>query len=635
MSTTYYLGFSPDGSLRNISESTRRNATESLGVARTVANVAALASLVAYDGQEAVTQGRLSVGDGGGNVYTFVADDTTTHDGGFYIDDETNVGRWVANDRTVSRALQFGSIPDDDSVDNSAALLACANAAIANNGRMEVDAGVHYSEQLSFTSKSNLRVSGPGTIKAKAPRWVGALFDLSACTNFKFEGVTLDTNMPNMATVESGDYNGKHCVAIAIEGASSNVEITKCTFLNLYENHIRINNASDVSITGNLFKSTAQNQGVQCDFIGYVTGTKNLTIDNNRFLVASVTSKAQNPGGILISGHTGGRVSVSNNYFENVGRDNTGSHRVGTIDFYSDVAKAVVTGNNAINNQHGFLRLSATSNTYVARNYADTTNSSFNDIGFVQIGTTAGFGNMDNIVVEHNTFVCTQATPTTGYCFNISSTDWERVLENVRIENNTVTGFRQFANLTGPFDNLKIKFNDFTGAGSSVGILWNSSGVSGTEANGILRDFDISHNTINVTSGDGVSLPFSGTFTGTLGGRIAVNSNYITASASAINVNNVNHEMLGNTVKDCARGMYPRGAIAYSVGHNTFINCTIDIEDVGTTSAIYMSPFSGTGSPEGVVRARVGALYTNRSGGAGTTLYVKESGTSNTGWAAV
>lgn len=44
--------------------------------------------------------------------------------------------------------------------------------------------------------------------------------------------------------------------------------------------------------------------------------------------------------------------------------------------------------------------------------------------------------------------------------------------------------------------------------------------------------------------------------------------------------------------------------------------------------------YSGTGSPEGVVTANPGALYTNKSGGASTTLYVKESGTGNTGWVA-
>lgn len=41
---------------------------------------------------------------------------------------------------------------------------------------------------------------------------------------------------------------------------------------------------------------------------------------------------------------------------------------------------------------------------------------------------------------------------------------------------------------------------------------------------------------------------------------------------------------------------------------------------------------SGTGSPETVVTAGIGALYLRTDGGAGTTLYVKESGAGNTGW---
>ena len=43
---------------------------------------------------------------------------------------------------------------------------------------------------------------------------------------------------------------------------------------------------------------------------------------------------------------------------------------------------------------------------------------------------------------------------------------------------------------------------------------------------------------------------------------------------------------------------------------------------------------TGTGSPEGVVTAPVGSMYSRQDGGTGTTLYVKESGAGNTGWAA-
>lgn len=41
---------------------------------------------------------------------------------------------------------------------------------------------------------------------------------------------------------------------------------------------------------------------------------------------------------------------------------------------------------------------------------------------------------------------------------------------------------------------------------------------------------------------------------------------------------------------------------------------------------------SGAGSPEGVVTASVGSFYLRTNGGAGTSVYVKESGAGNTGW---
>lgn len=45
--------------------------------------------------------------------------------------------------------------------------------------------------------------------------------------------------------------------------------------------------------------------------------------------------------------------------------------------------------------------------------------------------------------------------------------------------------------------------------------------------------------------------------------------------------------------------------------------------------------YRGTGSPEGVVTANPGSIYLNSSGGATTALYVKKTGTGNTGWGAL
>lgn len=56
--------------------------------------------------------------------------------------------------------------------------------------------------------------------------------------------------------------------------------------------------------------------------------------------------------------------------------------------------------------------------------------------------------------------------------------------------------------------------------------------------------------------------------------------------------------------------------------------------NLGATSTDGVIILSGAGSPEGAVTANVGSLFLRNNGGAGTTFYVKESGTGNTGWVA-
>lgn len=47
-----------------------------------------------------------------------------------------------------------------------------------------------------------------------------------------------------------------------------------------------------------------------------------------------------------------------------------------------------------------------------------------------------------------------------------------------------------------------------------------------------------------------------------------------------------------------------------------------------------LNVYEGSGSPESVQAAAVGSIYLRTDGGAGTTLYVKETGTGTTGWVA-
>lgn len=62
-------------------------------------------------------------------------------------------------------------------------------------------------------------------------------------------------------------------------------------------------------------------------------------------------------------------------------------------------------------------------------------------------------------------------------------------------------------------------------------------------------------------------------------------------------------------------------------------NLTIDTSGKGFVLPGGISWTSGVGSPEGVVTAPVGSLYSRSDGGLLTSLYVKQSGSGNTGWA--
>lgn len=64
--------------------------------------------------------------------------------------------------------------------------------------------------------------------------------------------------------------------------------------------------------------------------------------------------------------------------------------------------------------------------------------------------------------------------------------------------------------------------------------------------------------------------------------------------------------------------------VCYGPGHTALLGAPVQDSRV----------LSGAGSPEGAVAASPGTMYVNLSGGAGTTLYVKESGSGSTGWVA-
>ncbi len=90
------------------------------------------------------------------------------------------------------------------------------------------------------------------------------------------------------------------------------------------------------------------------------------------------------------------------------------------------------------------------------------------------------------------------------------------------------------------------------------------------------------------------------------------------------------------------------GAGGYSMTQSAFSPGTDNVKTLGVASNRFSKVFtaevrlgdgsikltSAGGAPEGLVTGNVGSIYTRSDGAGGTTLYIKEFGTGNTGWVA-
>lgn len=122
---------------------------------------------------------------------------------------------------------------------------------------------------------------------------------------------------------------------------------------------------------------------------------------------------------------------------------------------------------------------------------------------------------------------------------------------------------------------------------------------------------------------------------------------YFLQANSGANITNftfIGNNLIGDGLK--MRGAFVNAANTFTnffdSGNTLNITTPVSIDVSGkqpdywiTEGNIYAPlKLKGTGTPEGSVVADIGTTFINLSGGAGTTLYIKESGTGNTGWVA-
>ena len=147
---------------------------------------------------------------------------------------------------------------------------------------------------------------------------------------------------------------------------------------------------------------------------------------------------------------------------------------------------------------------------------------------------------------------------------------------------------------------------------------------------------------VTQTTGSGTCIAATQNAAGT-GSGISVDLNNLSSTATAVRITNLGTgdclKVEDSVTPDAtpfvinATGRVGVGLAADSVAATNLDSGGIKLNNAGATLSATISV--GSGSPESVVTANPGSLYLNLAGGAGVTLYVKESGTAtNTGWVA-
>jgi hypothetical protein len=201
-----------------------------------------------------------------------------------------------------------------------------------------------------------------------------------------------------------------------------------------------------------------------------------------------------------------------------------------------------------------------------------------------------------------------------------------------------------------------IEENGIEGAGFVSGntiYKTNNGGLAAISPEGIYTQgpAKIVNNTVYL-SGPGIRVYRDGTEATGDKGLIEISNNSVIDPANGtciqVTANNVAGSIDGLVVKDnrLQNGGVVLGTTAGAVYSSTFVMNNIVTGGLGNASSIdssvknaFNNSFgpsfaSGAGSPEGVVTAPIGSIWTRTDGSTSTTLYVKTSGTGNTGWTA-
>jgi hypothetical protein len=412
-------------------------------------------------------------------------------------------------------------------------------------------------------------------------------------TNVTVAGLVFDGNRANNEVSASWTLpNGNVLLGC---GVAAGFTVVGCRFDNVDSvNCVAVSVGTDVAIVDNTFTNVGGDQQRDCSVV-YIAAD-GMTITGNH-IYGSATDIAGAVGGIETHGS---HQVIANNI---VARMHTGIYATGVAETSDGIT---VSGNTVVDCGRGVFVLGA----YFGDN---TTNPS-----------------PASVTVVGNTIRCDLdrwgdwwQPASAGFGVGLSA-DYT---SGVRIAGNVIDCVANTTSFTSSADDTSAGVRLFAGSNPAA---WSDVAIAGNTirswpSSGVLCAADvvglcITDNQIVACGGPQVSDNYfrAGVSVGGAVEALLVARNHVTdptGTRTKYGVLNYSTATAGNRIVD-NDVVLPNGFAPL------FLNATALVRH------------AGAGSPESSVTASVGSVWTRTDGGTGTTMYMKESGTGNTGWAA-
>jgi hypothetical protein len=378
---------------------------------------------------------------------------------------------------------EFGAKGDGESDDTDA--IEAAIASLGRDGVLDFPRGT-YLISRELQGRSNLEISGTdATITSRTE--VRSFFYFRERKNIAVSGCTFDMNMGGLPTYAYADLRPKN-VALFFDHGCEDVVVRNNRFVNLYSNAVRFyQTIGQLKVLDNEFSSTVQTQMFLLEHLFFTTIEGDVVVRGNRFVNAATDSPASAAAGIFLSG-TKGSVVIDRNSFDYCGRDNTGHHRVGVIDFYGNSENVVVSNNTSINTMAQFLRLASSWPAQIFSNKIVRNEKAGSEVTMV-VGSTAeyqGVGRVGAVDVEifDNELI---AGTNDDYGMAIVSYDYSVPSRDIRLHGNSFVNFKVAVGIGGPFKEVSIAHNSIGGtkAGTFLEVLNTGTHITIGSARGV------------------------------------------------------------------------------------------------------------------------------------------------------